>query len=136
MFKRKKRNKMDLSIAEMSSRVRGFLLDSQFPEAYELSVLMGCSVVSEEIAAHEEEDSEDRVERVASLIPILYAYSHTISEGAVEYQRKNIDESLKAFPEELWTAARRILEQVTMSVLLGAVSQLVDMEFLKLTGEK
>jgi len=136
MFRKKKSNKMDISVAEMSNRVRGFLLDSQFPEAYELSVLMGCSVVSDEVAAHEEEDSEDRVERVASLIPLLYAYSHTISEGAVEYQRKNLDENFKGFPDDLWIAARRILEQVTMSVLLGSISQLVDMGFLKLPKEK
>lgn len=129
MFK-KKRPK-DVTLGELNSRLRGYILDSQIQNGHELSVLLGCTSLSDEVAEREEEESDKRLERISYLVPLLYAYSHTLSEGAVEYQRQNLPAELKDLPDELWTASRRMMEQVTMSALMGAVSQLIDMGLLE-----
>lgn len=131
MFKKKKKRPKDVTLGELNSRLRGYILDSQIQSGHELSVLLGCTALSDEVAEREEEESDKRLEKVSYLVPLLYAYSHTLSEGAVEYQRINLPEELKDLPEELWTASRRMMEQVTMSALMGAVSQLVDMGLLE-----
>jgi hypothetical protein len=129
---KKKKPKSDLSIAEITNRLRGFLLDSQIQNGHELALLVGCSPISDDVADREDEESDKRIEEVAHLIPILYAYSHTMAEAATEYQRANMDENLK-IPEEIWRFSRKMTEQISMSALLGAVSQLVDMGILQHT---
>ena len=130
MFKKKK-TKNKLSISEMTSRLRGFILDSQVQNGHELSVILGCSIISEELQEREEDESDKRLERIEYLIPLLYAYSHTLAEGAVELQRSNLPKPLKDIPDEIWWESRKMMEQVSLSVLLGSVSQLVDMGLLE-----
>jgi hypothetical protein len=134
-MKRKKTS--ELSLAEISTRLRGFILDSQIQNAHELSVILGCSVVSGEVQEREEEESDKRVEKISHLVPLLYAFSHVLSEGAVEYQRSNLSpEAVKHLPEEVWWESRKMMEQIALSVLLGSVSQLVDMELVKVSKRR
>jgi hypothetical protein len=129
MFKKKKKN--NLSVSEMTTRLRGFILDSQIMNGHELSVILGCSVISPELQEREEEESDKRIECIDYLVPLLYAYSHTLAEGAVEFQRSNLPKNLKDIPDDIWWESRKMMEQVSLSVLLGAVSQLVDMGLLE-----
>ena len=131
MFKKKKKKDAIASLADISTRLRGFILDSQIQDGHELSVILGCSVLSEELQIHEEQESDKRLEKVAFLVPLLYAYAHTLSEGAVEFQRSNLPEEVQDLPDEIWWESRKMMEQVTLSVLMGAISQIVDMELLK-----
>jgi hypothetical protein len=132
---RRKKLRGELTLAEISSRIRGFLLDSQIQNAHELSVIVGCSPISDDVADREDEESDNRVEKIAHLIPILYAYSHTMAEAATEYQRQNMKDTPQ-LPEEVWKFSRKLTEQISMSALLGAVSQLVDMGVLQATRKK
>lgn len=133
MMRKKKRLKdSELTITEITNRIRGFLLDSQIQNAHELAVIVGCSPISDDVADREDEESDRRLSEVAHLIPILYAYSHTMAEAATEYQRANMDDSLK-IPDDVWRFSRKLTEQISMSALLGAVSQLVDMGVLRHT---
>lgn len=125
----------DISLAEINTRLRGFLLDSQIQDAVELAVILGCTAISDEVADREFEESDKRVEKVSALIPLMYAYSHTLAEAATEYQRQNLDSEIP-IPEEVWKFSRKLTEQIAMSTLLGAVSQLVDMEALSLPSNK
>ena len=135
MKRRKKQN--DLSLADIATRLRGFVLDSQIQNAHELSVILGCSPLSEELQEKEEEESDARVERIASLIPLLYAHAHVLAEGAVEFQRSNItSESLKNLPDEMWWESRKMMEQMALSVLLGSVSQLTDMGLIEIPKKR
>lgn len=135
MFKKKKKPN-PLSIAEMSGRLRAFIMDSQIQDGHELSVILGCSALSEELQIHEEQESDKRIEKVDYLVPILYAYSHMLSEASVEFQRSNLPEELKALPAEIWQESRKMMEQVTLSALLGTVSQLVDMGLLEIPRKR
>ena len=131
LFKKKKPN---LSMADMSLRLRGFILDSQIQHPHDLAEMLGLSAISDEVADREEEESDFRVERIAHLIPLVYTYAHSLAEGSVELQRKSTE--LEGIPDELWMVSRRMMEQVAMSAMLGSIAQLVDMNLLAIPKTK
>jgi hypothetical protein len=128
MLKRKKKN--EISLEEVTRRLRGFILDSQVQNAHEMSVILGCSAISEEVQEREEEESDNRTSRISYLIPMLYAYSHALADGAMEYQRSNTPDNIKDLPKEIWYQSRTMMTDLSMSALMGSVSQLVDMGLL------
>ena len=132
MFKRKKKATTSVSLSELTSRLRGFILDTQIQSGHELSVILGCSAISDEVAEREEEESDKRLEKIEYLIPLLYAYSQSLSEGAVEMQRLNLPEELQELPPELWSDSKLMMKQLTLSVLMGSIAQLVDMGLLEI----
>lgn len=133
----KRKKKDELTLSEVTNRLRGFILDSQIQNAHELSVILGCTPLSPELQEKEEEESDNRVERIASLIPLMYAHAHVLAESAVEYQRSNVkSEALKNLPDDMWWESRKMMEQMALSVLLGSVSQLLDMGLIKLPRKR
>ena len=131
MFKKKSK---PVTMAEVSERMRGFILDSQLQNAHELAVYLGCSPLSNEVAEKEEQESDVRTERVGYLIPMLFAQAHVISEASVALQRTMI--TTEKVSEETWKHSRMLVEQITMSTLMGSVSQLVDMGLLEIPRKK
>lgn len=128
----KKQKSQELSVSELNSRVRGFVLDSQINNAHEISVILGCPALSEEVAEKEEEESEKRVERISHLVPLLYAHAQSLSQGTIEFQRTSLTENYKNLPDALWWDSRKLLEQMSIAALLGSISQLVDMGLLEI----
>lgn len=119
------------SVAEINSRLRGFLLDSQINHAHEISQILGCGNISEEVAEKEEEESEKRIELISHLMPLIHVYSVSLSSGAVEFQRSSLPEQLQELPDEVWWDSRKLMEEVSTAAILGAVSQLVDLGLLQ-----
>ena len=138
MAKKKKKKQITdpVSLSEVSTRLRGFLIDSQIQNAHELALILGCSPLSDEVREMEDDESDKRVERISHLVPLLFAQAHALAESSVEYQKANISKDISELPSETWWESRKILEQIAMSALLGSVSQLVDMGFLKLPKKK
>jgi hypothetical protein len=132
MFFKRKSKLPEISLTEINSRLRSFIIDSQIQDGHELSVILGCSALSEELQIHEEQESDKRLDRIEHLVPLLYAFAHMLSEGATEFQRSNISEELKNLPDEIWWESRKVMEQLSLSVLMGALSQLVDMGLVQL----
>ena len=130
-----KKNKPDLSMLDVASRLRGFILDTQIQKPHEMAELLGLSPISDEVADREEEESDIRVERIAHLIPLVYTYAHSLAEGSIELQKNNLD-NLDAIPDEIWMVSRRMMEQVAMSAMLGSISQLIDMKLLEVPKKK
>ena len=128
----KKAKTPKLSLGDISPRLRGFVLDSQIQNAHEISVLLGCSVISDEVAVKEENESDKRVEKISYLIPLIYAYSRTLSEGTAEYQKLHLPEELADLPPEIWSESRKMMEQFAMSILIGAIAQMIDMNLLQI----
>lgn len=114
------------SVTEISARLRGFLLDSQMPEPHNLAEYIGCSPISNEVAEMEEEESDKRVDEIAMLTPLLYAFAHALAEASTEQNRISSPE-LKKLPDEVWTHSRKLVEQIGLATLLGSISQLHDM---------
>ena len=128
MFRKKHK---DITLSEISQRIRGFVMDSQIQNGHELAVLLGCSPLSSELEEKEEQESDVRTSRIAYLIPLIYAFSHTLADATTDFQRSNLKDADKV-PDEVWQQSRTLMEQLSMSTLLGAISQLVDMGFLEI----
>jgi hypothetical protein len=128
----RKKKMPELSITEITSRIRGFVLDAQVPNPHEISVILGCTNISEELQEREEEESEKRLERIAYTVPLLYAFSRLMAEGTVESQKTSTTENLTDVPPEIWREGRRLMESSSFSTLIGAIAQLVDMGLLEI----
>jgi hypothetical protein len=131
-LKKKKHLAPSVTLADLSNRIRGLILDSQIQHAHELSEILGCSVISDEVQEREEEESDKRIEKISYLVPLLFAQVHLLSEGAIEYQKENLPDELEDIPDEVWRESRKMMEQVSLAALMGSVSQLVDMELLEI----
>jgi hypothetical protein len=122
--------KKDITLNDITNRIRGFILDSQIQNGHELSLMLGCTTLSEDVQEREEEESDKRVEKIQYLIPILFAHVHLLAEGAVDFQKANAPEELAEIPEEIWRESRKMMEQASLTALMGSISQLVDMGLL------
>lgn len=120
----------DTTLTDVTNRIRGFVLDSQIDHGHELSLILGCPPISDEVQEREEEESDNRLEKISYLIPLFYAHVHLLAEGAIEYQKSNAPEELIEIPDEIWSESRKMMEQVSLSAIMGSVSQLVDMGLL------
>lgn len=135
MWGKKKPQRMTLG--DVPNRIKGFILDSQVSEGDHISVLLGCSPVSEDVAERELEESDSRVARVDHLIPVMYAYCHAMAEGMVAHQQAHAtEEELEQVPQEAWGATRKVFTQVALNSLLGAISQLTDLGLITINPKK
>jgi hypothetical protein len=138
IFRRKK--VPEISIPAVTSRVREFLLDSQIDDAHHMSAILGCPLISDELADKEEEESDNRVAQVDHLIPILYAYAQAMAQGIVEHQKEHLEEDEETsgveIPDKAWAATRKVFAEISLNMSLGAISQLVDMGFLVVPNKK
>ena len=127
----------ELSTGELTGRIRSFFMDSQIPEAYHISTIMGCTDISDDAADMEEAASDARVTRIDHLIPLLFAYAKSMAEGVVKHQQAHLDEEALAEADpEVWVATEKMFTEITMNTLVGAVSQMVDMGFLVIKSEQ
>lgn len=121
----------ELTLPEISARLKGFLLDTQVENAQEISVILGCMSSSEEGMLHEEDESDKRMERIAYLVPLIYSMSNILATGTIEFQRSELPEDTPELPDELFWDSRKLLEQVAFAALSGGISQIVDMGLLE-----
>lgn len=139
-FWKKKDNSEEVSVVEIQARIRGFVLDSQINNAHEIALILGASMMSPEVMEKEEEESEKRVQKISYLIPMIYAHSHALAEGATEIQRTLANqielESGISLPDEVWHESQKLMEQVSMSALIGSISQMIDMGLLEIPKQR
>jgi hypothetical protein len=108
-----------------------------------MSILMGLSPMSDDVAEHEEQDSDARVDKIDHLIPILFAFSTTMAQAAVAHQKAHVEDDLEDedsifanLPPEIWDSSQTMFTTISMNTLVGAISQLVDMGFLTISTPK
>lgn len=128
------------NVTQIKLHLREFLLDTQLPNAVEVSERLGCAVVSDEVLDHEMDMSESRIENIQHLLPLLYGYSAVMAEAFVDSLTEDLpEEAKKTMSETLGKVihgTQHVMEDVMTNLLVGAVSQLVDLELLKLNGKK
>lgn len=138
MGKKKKKNKADkvreVSVQDIASRIRAFILDSQIENPHELAVILGCSHISEEVAEMEEDASDERIERIEYLSPFILFFAKTLAEGLVESQRTEVPP--EEVPNDVWINTKRLIEHTATSALLGTITQMVDLGLLKIPKGK
>lgn len=133
MIKRRKTSEYDVSISGIQSRIRGFIYDSQVPDPHLLASYLGCSAISDEVEEREEEESNRRVKKIAVLMPMLYAYAHSMAEATIAHQ---LEMSQEKIPSAAWKATQKVFTQIALNTMVGAIAQLVDLDFLKVPQVK
>jgi hypothetical protein len=139
LFKRKKPKFTELTtIKDLKSKIREFVLDSQISNAHEICDNLGCIPISDEVAEKEEEESDKRVDRINFLVPLLYGYATLFSEAFIDeasVTHDGIPEELSKVIASITDVTKHVLEDAMAHFLVGAVSQLVDLEFLQVNGK-
>lgn len=141
LFRRSKpKYKKMTSIKQVKTHVREFILDSQIPDGDLISVDLGCPPISDEVLEREEQESDKRVERIGFLIPLLYGYAALFSEAFVQTLKppKSIteDPELNKLVDKMTAETKKIFEESMAHLLVGSVSQMIDLGLLQLPKGK
>lgn len=145
MFKKYRKPKYATitSPQQIKAYIREFMFDTQIPDAYEASEALGCPPISDDVQDKYEQESELRVERISNLIPLLYGYAAMFATATADSAPHSVaenDEKLEPMAAKLLEAldktTKKMLEDYMSHLLIGAVSQLVDLEFVTLNGKK
>ena len=128
------------SVKQIKTHLREFILDSQIPDGDIISVELGCTPISEELLEREEEESDIRVEKISFLIPLLYGYAALFSEAFVSTMAPP-DELLKQperakMVDHITHETRKVFEESMAHLLVGSVSQMIDLGLLELPKGK
>ena len=129
MFGKKKTEIVNAS--NLNSNLREFLFDSQIDNAKEISVLLGATPISDELMEREQDESDSRVKEISFLLPLLYAYSNLIAKGLIQYQKDTMPEIFKTLPPEALSGTHKMLQEASLSTLIGALSQLVNLGYVE-----
>lgn len=120
---------MPLAAVNVDIALHRFLLDTGLAEYQQLGTLAGLSPMDEEEAAEERAESDARAIRLIPLLPLLSMYSSVLSTSTVEYLRTLSDgEGLSDDEAERMMG---MLSRLTMSALMGSVSQLEDLGLVR-----
>lgn len=132
MFFRKRKVELDLEAltTEVMFRMRGLLLDAQLDDAFSLSVIAGTTMVSDEVAQREQEESNKRYSKVAHLYPLVFAHTYQIAKSVAVLQRTKLGKIAEEMPEEVWEHIVKTTQQIAMASVLGSISQMVDLDLL------
>lgn len=131
------------SLAEVKSYIREFVFDTQINDGPEIAEMFGCPPISDEVLEKEEEASEERLEAVGHLIPLMYNYASLFAEAVSS--RMSASEALadttltpemRASLKHITKATRLMLEEAIGQALVGSVSQMVSLELLKINVKK
>jgi hypothetical protein len=140
MFKKKPKYKSITSVKQIKGHLREFILDSQIPDADEVSSRLGCPPISDEVLEREEDESEIRIERISFLIPLLYGYGKLFSEVFAESiagSKPKKGSPVSDHPSAMVTPVTMgTLEEIMSHLLIGSVSQMVDLGLLQLPKGK
>jgi hypothetical protein len=138
MFFRKKRIELDLDAltTEVMFRMRGLLLDAQLEDAFALSVISGTSMVSNEVAAKEQEESDRRYARISHLYPLIFAHTYHIAKSISELQKVKLGKWAEEMDPEEWEHVVSTTQQIAIASVVGSLSQMVDLNLLTVGPRK
>lgn len=114
----------------LTSLMRWFLYDSGLVEPNKIAPKLNLTPVSDEGNNKEEEDSDIRLESVASLIPFLDIMSDITADVITNIQIQDIEESdnedAKQVVHEM-TVMRHMYKVVSLSALISAFSSAIEL---------
>jgi len=139
MFRKKKPKYQEITnLNQIKAHLREFIFDSQIENAAEIAEDFGCPIISEELIEKEQEESTRRVENISPLLPLLYGYSALFADAFVSNLNlpEVSDPRMHKLMHELTASTKQTFEEAMSHLLVGSVSQMVDLGLLNLTQRK
>jgi hypothetical protein len=139
VFKKKKPKYQQITnVQQIKAHLREFILDSQIENGAEIAEDFGCPIISDELLEKEEEESHRRVDEISFLIPLLYGYSTLFADAFVSNMNipHSDDPRMHKLIHELTDSTKQTFEAAMSHLLIGSVSQMVDLGLLKLPKRK
>lgn len=123
--------KMSFEMSAIAS-TRNYILDSNLEDPQSLFRLLGLPPVSDEVLEMERRASDDRVDRIGILTPVLEAYAMTLSEVITANLAEAAGSDSLTDPAKAlrWRMFANTMQSAMFAALVGSISQMVDKELI------
>lgn len=129
---KKKQDKVLLFEVPVGMLMRQTVYDSMIGDPEETADMLGFPPQSDDVSDMERSASEDRLDRVSVLMPVIKMQSGVVAQAAAMFQS---EKAPKEFSEELVETVITAYTAVAFSAAVAVVSNLVDLKLLRLPGE-
>ncbi len=132
MFRRKKKDRIAVETVPLPVLIRQVIYDSMLMPTEDIANALGLPPISDEVADMEEQASEERLERFASLIPFIDSHADMISKIATSaYLLEDSDEEAKIKVDEVEDLTK-LFRLVALSSSLSCVSTLFNLGLVEM----
>ena len=132
MFRRKKKDRISVETVPLPVLIRQVIYDSMLMPTEGIANALGLPPISDEVADMEEQASEERLERFASLIPFIDSHADMISKIATSaYLLEESDEEAKIKVNEV-ADLTKLFRLVALSSSLSCVSTLFNLGLVEM----
>jgi hypothetical protein len=132
VFRRKKKDRIAVETVPLPVLIRQVIYDSMLMPTEDIANALGLPPISDEVADMEEQASEERLERFASLIPFIDSHADMISKIATSaYLLEDSDEEAKIKVDEVEDLTK-LFRLVALSSSLSCVSTLFNLGLVEM----
>ena len=132
MFRRKKKDRISVETVPLPVLIRQVIYDSMLMPTEGIANALGLPPISDEVADMEEQASEERLERFASLIPFIDSHADMMSKIATSaYLLEESDEEAKIKVDEV-ADLTKLFRLVALSSSLSCVSTLFNLGLVEM----
>jgi hypothetical protein len=132
VFRRKKKDRISVETVPLPVLIRQVIYDSMLMPTEDIANALGLPPISDEVADMEEQASEERLERFASLIPFIDSHADMMSKIATSaYLLEESDEEAKIKVDEV-ADLTKLFRLVALSSSLSCVSTLFNLGLVEM----
>jgi len=132
VFRRKKKDRISVETVPLPVLIRQVIYDSMLMPTEGIANALGLPPISDEVADMEEQASEERLERFASLIPFIDSHADMMSKIATSaYLLEESDEEAKIKVDEV-ADLTKLFRLVALSSSLSCVSTLFNLGLVEM----
>ena len=137
MFRRKKKvKKVEVKHVPLPILIRQVIYDSMLEPSEGIAEAMGLPPISDEVADMEEDASQERLERIANLLPFIESHSGITSRIAAAAYALDDDidvENILNLNEQDYEKIYDLIRIVTLASSISCVSTLVNLGLVEYT---
>jgi hypothetical protein len=115
------RRRSRIKTVDLGASVRGLLLDSGIPNVDFFDEKLGIHAASDDVLEREYEDSEERINAISPILPLVYTYCSLLKDAATDSVLEDL-----AVPEEQREQVAMVINKFAMSVSLAATTGILS----------
>lgn len=119
---------VDYVTIPVSTLLRNILYDSMIANPEDIAEKLGLPFISDEVAEMEEEASQNRLEKISELIPLIEAHSMLSSEIALAGYTSVVN--IENYDEDTQDLYKKFFATISFTAAVSCISTLVDLGLL------